>query len=277
MAEKKISSLYLFLGIFIFALIIILVILKSRTPSGEITEPTTEIKSEDISKIEKSEKKKTEIESLLTTPIPTIPPPTTEVTSKNLSIKPAPTPWNPEDQPRKFYALDFRNLGELPKGLAMENLKLTDNGIELPPPKEGEEGKPRTGILESPLQEMDFPSNAISPLWLEKIPDGTTIFVEFSMSPDGDNWGIWHPVEVDEDSVGQIEEFYPDGRPNPNYGYTPGGVFSWGLKQWKYFKYRVTLYSETKDSPLLSGVRFFYQDSTLGEGHLAELKEEEKQ
>lgn len=178
-----------------------------------------------------------------------------------------------ELQPRAFAMNDFRNLTELPEGFTAENLVLTENGLALKPPEPGEEDKPRMGMLESPPQDLDFPSNAVAPLWMEKVPDGGHLFVEMSVSPDGENWSLWDAVEVDDDSVGQIAEFYPDGKPNPNFGYTPGGLLFWGHRQYLYYRYRVTLYSETQSSPLLSAFRVFYQDSTLGEGHIAQPQE----
>jgi hypothetical protein len=188
-------------------------------------------------------------------------------------VQPDKTPFDPEDQPRTFFSTDFKGLSAPPDGYTLEDLEITDKGITLKPLGEGEESKPRYGVLNSPPQEMQFPSNAVSPLWKQEVSDGTSVFVEVSLSPDGDTWGIWHPIHYDEDA-GQPTEFYPDGSPNPNFGYTPGGVLCWGMAQFKYFRYRATLYSETKDSPLLSGFRLFYQDTTLGDGHLADVGED---
>lgn len=193
--------------------------------------------------------------------------------SGSQDIKPNKTPFDPEQQPKKFFVMDFNNLNKLPDGYKAENLIITDKGFELPPPNQGEEDKPRNGLLESPSISLDFASNAVSPLWKCEEPEGTTIMVEVSMSPDGQNWGMWHEITIDDDSVGQISQFYPDGSPNPNYGYIPGGVLCWGNRQYLYFRYRISLYSEVKDSPILSGFRLFYQDSTLGEGHVAEINE----
>jgi hypothetical protein len=178
---------------------------------------------------------------------------------------------DPEEQPREFFVREFDNMVELPDGYTMQDLELTNDGIRLKPAEEGEEDKPRFGILYSPPEELAFSSNAVSPMWKEQIPDDTSIFVEVSVSPDGDNWGLWNPVYPDDDCVGQLNEFYPDGSPNPNYGYIPGGVFFWGMKQYNYFQYRITLYSESEASPLLEGFRLYYQDSTLGDGHVAEV------
>ncbi len=176
---------------------------------------------------------------------------------------------DPENQPRAFASMDFRNLDAPPPGYKLENVILTPEGFTLPPPEPGKENQPRMGIVESAPHMFDFFSNAVAPLWKENLPDGTDMFVEMSVSPDGVHWGPWQWVEIDEDSAGQISPFYPDGRPNPNYGYTPGTMLAWGLTQWGYVRYRVRLYSEGPASPVLSEFRLFYQDSTLGEGQVA--------
>ncbi|MCX7625734.1 MAG: hypothetical protein N2Z21_05940 [Candidatus Sumerlaeaceae bacterium] len=176
---------------------------------------------------------------------------------------------DPENQPRAFMTMDFRNLETPPPGYRLENVVLSPEGFTLPPPEPGKENQPRMGVIESPPQMFDFFSNAVAPLWKENLPDGTDMFVEMSVSPDGIHWGPWQWVEIDEDSIGQISPTYPDGRPNPNYGYTPGTMLAWGLTQWGYVRYRVRLYSEGPASPVLSAFRLFYQDSTLGEGRVA--------
>ncbi len=161
----------------------------------------------------------------------------------------------------------------IPNGYLVEGLELTKDGFKLKPAAAGEENSERKGMLVSAPELLNFPSNAISPLWKEKLPEGTDMFVEIQMSPDADNWGAWQWVTVDDDSVTQMSPTYPNGMPNPNYGYNPGGVFHWGDLQYNYVRYRFTLYSEVEDSPALEGVRFFYQDSTLGDGRIAQPNE----
>ena len=187
---------------------------------------------------------------------------------------PEKTPMDPEDQPREHFVIELADISSLPEGYTLDNLQLTDKGIQLMPPKPGEENTPRFGVLESPPEEMVFPGNAISPFWKENLPENTSVFVEVAVSPDGENWSLWNTVMPDTDMASgdeAIGEFRQDGSVNPYYGYTPGGVFFWGMRLYKYFKFRVNLYSETPDSPTLSGFRVFYQDSTLGQGHLAEV------
>lgn len=181
-----------------------------------------------------------------------------------------PTPFNPEDQPRAYLVEDFQGLRNLPWGFTGENLVLTEEGIRLVGPKPGEEGLLRMGTLESPPQPLDFPSNAVTPLWREQVPDSCDLFVEVSVSPDAIHWGQWQWVPTDDDSAGQVAEFYEDGRPNPNYGYTIGSTYAWGDQQHNYMRYRVTLFSENEETPLLQGFRVYYQDSTLGQGYIAE-------
>lgn len=174
---------------------------------------------------------------------------------------------DPEDQPRTFYTQHFKP-GELPDGFQLHNVLLTERGLELAP---GKDGEPRIGMVESPPMTFEFDSNAFAPMWIDDLPEGTSVLVEVAVSPDGENWGMWHQADIDHDSYGQIAEFYPDGTPNPNYGYTPGGNFIWGNMTWKYFRYNVAFYSETSESPAMSSFRGYYQDSTLGKGNLAEL------
>ncbi|HPB32456.1 MAG TPA: hypothetical protein PLB62_13460, partial [Candidatus Sumerlaeota bacterium] len=176
---------------------------------------------------------------------------------------------DPELQPRTYTTWDFRGLAELPDGFKMTNLELTVDGIRLLDAKPGEENEPRSGILESPPEVFDFPSNAVAPLWVEDLPEGTDMFVEVCVSPDGENWGVWHWIEPDEHGMGQISPTYPDGSPNPHYGYMPGNNLAWGNRQWQHVRYRVTLYAdaEEKKNPTLGAFRLYYQDSTLEDRH----------
>ena len=183
-----------------------------------------------------------------------------------------------ELQPRTFATFDFSTMSQLPPDFKTENLILTQEGLCLQDPAPGELDNPRKGVLESSTEVLEFNSNAVTPLWHEDLPDGSDVFIEVSMSPDGENWGMWHWIEVDDDSLGQIREFYPDGTPNPHYGYTPGFTLAWGLRQWAFYRFRITLYSDAgiEESPTLSAFRLYYQDTTLGEGHLAELNTEDQ-
>lgn len=192
-------------------------------------------------------------------------------------VRPTPQPtFDPEKQPRKLQVLDFRDVTSLPEGYQLDNVVLTDKGFQLPPPKPGDEDAPRFGTIKSPDFKLDFPSNAVTPVWLEDLPKGTNLFVEIQMSPDGKTWSIWHPIEPDEDA-GTIPANFPDGRPNPNAGHTPGGVLFWGNREFQYYRFRVTFSSEAKDTPTLSTFHLYYQDSTLGQGHIAQLQGDEIQ
>jgi len=210
--------------------------------------------------------------------------PAPEITKTAPKPKPKPktqatpekTPFNPEDQPREHFVIDFTKMSSLPEGYTLDNLQLTDKGIQLLPPKPGEENTPRFGVLESAPENMNFPANAISPFWREDLPKDTSIFVEVCVSPDAENWSVWNTVIPDTDRASgeeAIGQYRQDGTENPYYQYTPGGVFFWGFRLYNNFKFRVNLYSETADSPTLSGFRVYYQDSTLGQGHIAEVNE----
>lgn len=190
----------------------------------------------------------------------------------------APEPINyyngmdPESQPRSFHRTSFRNLDKFPAGFTLtgDYLRLSAQGWTLAPPTEGEEDLPRSGMVESPVFELDFPSNALSSLWKEDVPAGTDVLVELAASPDGVNWTDWYPTtgeHVDDEPV----QFNEDtGEPNPNYGYTFGDVAFFGLGKYKYYKYNLMLYSETGDSPVLSDLAIYQQDSTMGDGYEVE-------
>lgn len=178
---------------------------------------------------------------------------------------------DPEEQPRTFYIVDYQKSRGFPQGYLTNNVMLTDRGIELA--RDGQDGALlRSGVVESPTEAMDFSGNALCPLWKEELPEGAKVEVEVAVSPDGIHWGDWHPVEVDDDAEGQIQPYYPDGRSNPNYGFTPGGMMFGDTRLFNYFRFRFTLIAEGEHSPVLSGFRMFYQDSTLGKGRLADFR-----
>ena len=178
---------------------------------------------------------------------------------------------DPENQPRAWLVADFRGLKELPPGFQLDGVVLTPEGFQLAPPEPGKEYEPRTGFVEAPAQMLNFHSNAVALLWTEQVPDEKCdVFGEVAVSPDGKHWGPWQLVEIDDGSYGNISEFFPDGTPNPSYGYTPGTVLVWGLNQYSHMRYRFRLYSEGPNSPTVSRVRVYYQDSTLGQGRLAD-------
>lgn len=169
--------------------------------------------------------------------------------------------------PRAFEHEDLTG-GFLPAGYRLEGLRATPGGIQLEP---AEDDGPRQGVVYSPIFDLMFASNAVSPMWKVDLPDGTDTFVEFQVSNDKEKWGPWQWVVVDEDSINDIMPTFPDGRANPNYGYVPGGAFVWGNDTYRYMRFRATLYGEGKATPTLASVRFFYQDTTRGEGKPAVL------
>jgi hypothetical protein len=175
---------------------------------------------------------------------------------------------DPNQQPRDFVHMTF-TAGALPAGFeASGTYELTPAGITLPPATPGDK-KPRMAMVESPTLPLNFPSNAVNPLWKENSPDGTEVLVEVALSPDGEKWTDWMPTTSGH-YEGEMSPTYPDGRPNPNYGYTAGDMTFYGLKQFQYFRYAMTLYSENEASPVVSDFRLFYQDSTMGDGQIAQ-------
>ncbi|MDX1972423.1 MAG: hypothetical protein SFY68_07825 [Candidatus Sumerlaeia bacterium] len=175
---------------------------------------------------------------------------------------------DPELQPRAFYVRNFLGSWKLPEGFLAEGIIATPEGLQLAP---GEGDGLRQGTILSPAEPFDFPSNALAPLWKENVPEGTDVMVEMQVSPNGEDWGAWQYIGIDNDSHGQIAQFYPDGTPNPNYGHTPGGLLVWGNLQFTHMRYRITMVSENENTPTIEAFRGFYQDSTMGEGTIASV------
>jgi hypothetical protein len=177
---------------------------------------------------------------------------------------------DPELQPRTTFVQSFKEMKSLPAGYTAENLVLGAEGIQLAPPSDPDNPR-REGTLTSANQATDFPSNSFAPLWLDKLPDGTEVNLEIAFSPNGTDWGPWSPVIRSDES--EIEPVMPDGSPNPFFGYSMGPLFSWGSDQWDHFRFRVTLSSETAESPTVEAIRIYYQDSTMGDGQTGRLEE----
>jgi len=173
---------------------------------------------------------------------------------------------NPEDQPRAYYELMFSEMDKLPPGFIADGVILTEMGLQLAPGAS-------EGTLISAAEKFNFLANAVGPMWMEDLPPGTDFLLEIAMSPDGEIWGPWQFVTIDTDSYGQTQQYYDNGRPNPNYGYSPGGLLAWGDMQFGYMKYKLTLYSENESTPTIASIRAHYQDSTMGEGHVATVAE----
>jgi hypothetical protein len=172
-----------------------------------------------------------------------------------------PQKLSPDEQPRSYFVMDFSSPDAVPDDFALEGVVPTDNGVVLSAEAEKSAAGTRTGVLESTVQQFDFPTNSIVPLWKEEVPEGTEIVMEYSVSPDGTEWSDWYEFHPSHES--EISPTYPDGRPNPNYGYTSGGIITFDNHMKGYFRFRARLTSESEASPVFSGVRVYYQDSTL--------------
>lgn len=178
---------------------------------------------------------------------------------------------DPDDQPRTFYVADFVENPSVLEGGEFHNAQLTERGIELASDGLDESGI-REGWVISPPVEADFAYNAMVPLWKVEQPEGTGIMVEMSVSPDGETWSDWEIAQMDQE-FSEINPTYPDGSPNPNYGYFSGGLMFGRLLLFDQFRFRLTLISENDNTPIIPGMRVYYTDSTLGEGDYASADE----
>lgn len=188
--------------------------------------------------------------------------------------EPEPTPaYEPVESKRSFYADNFQNPNFSLDGYRVEGLVRTEQGLTLPPSQKkegasGEEEEIRKGVIESPTIPLEFPSNFMMPLWRHMSNEGGNLTVEMTISPDGQEWSRWFPLEPNSD---EIAPTYPDGRPNPNYGFQGGNGIANGTRLYPFAKYRVTMTSgEPEAAPVLQEFKIFHVDSTGQNGVLAE-------
>jgi hypothetical protein len=257
--NKKMIAGLLGTGILVVALVLFL----GSQGSDTQTQTLTSANGVNNSNSPKSATESLEDSARSSAPIPDIPLSVQEEISESSTYN----GMDPELQPRAFYVRNFLGSWKLPEGFLAEGIIATPEGLQLAP---GEDGL-RQGTILSPAEPFDFPSNALAPLWKENVPEGTDVMVEMQVSPNGEDWGAWQYIGIDNDSHGQIAQFYPDGTPNPNYGHTPGGLLVWGNLQFTHMRYRITMVSENVDTPTIEAFRGFYQDSTMGEGTIASV------
>ena len=153
-------------------------------------------------------------------------------------------------------------------GYKLNNVKITDRGVTL------EDGA-TNGVLESPPMVLKLPSSMVAPLYKQEVPKGASVKIEASISGDNQTWSAWYPIE---DSGNDISPVYPNGTPNPNYGYVPASYINLGLSLAGFVKYRATLSTAggvkeyrsadgTFPSELrLTGMRIYHLDTSQGAG-----------
>jgi hypothetical protein len=172
------------------------------------------------------------------------------------------TPEEPESNAQRDYLIeDFRDGKRDWSAYKLSNLQMSEQGIGLV-------GGATNGVLESPSLALKLPSNMVAPLWKKQGPECAGLKVEMAISSDNQVWSPWYPLE---DTGDDINPLYPDGSPNPNYGYVPGTSVSLGLSLSSFTKYRFT-FSKSEgcaQGPTLQAVRLYHLDSTLGEGTIA--------
>lgn len=179
-------------------------------------------------------------------------------------------PERTESDPISYHVDDFRQFQTLLDEYTVEGLQQTAEGLTLLPAEDPTTTEPRIGTLVSPVLPLTMPTNAISPMWRIKTAPDSGVNIEVAISSDGDNFTEFIPVGV---SDGEIEQFYPDGSPNPNYGVVAGGLIAQGNKLYTHAIYRLTMTAGAPESPVLEEVRLFHTDSTMGNGVLAEMPE----
>jgi hypothetical protein len=167
----------------------------------------------------------------------------------------------PESNAERAYLIeDFKDKAKDLSKYKMKGVRLSDEGIVL------EDGA-TNGIVESPTLPLKLPSNMVALLWKEDRPDYTSIKPEMQLSYDGQNWSAWYPIESTGDDINPL---YPNGEPNPNYGYVPGGYVSLGLDLVPFVRYRIGLerVASGNQTPTLKGIRMYHLDSAGKDGQM---------
>lgn len=233
--KKSPAKLILILGLIALVIIGVLMTQNKNKPAETI------VKTEPVAATE------TPVPDVPNRPVPQEAPPAEE------------TAQEPESNAERAYLVeDFRDTEKNWSQYKMKGTAITPEGIKL------QDGQTE-GDFESPCTALKLPSNMVAFLWKETLPDGTVVKPEIRLSHDCQSWSPWYPIE----STGNdINPLYPDGSPNPNYGYVPGSYVSLGLDLVPFIQYRLKLMRTdlSKGSPVVPGARFYHLDSTLGDG-----------
>lgn len=169
---------------------------------------------------------------------------------------------------RDYRVDDFRDPKMDMTGYKLDGLEITSAGLTLAAAPDGKKEGIRKGVLESPTLPLSFASNYMMPLWKAKTNEGSGLTVEMAISPDGQDWSSWFTLGPNAD---EISATYPDGRPNPNYGYQGGEGIANGTRLYSFARYRVTMTSgDATQDPFLEAFRVYYVDSTGPDGVLAD-------
>ncbi len=176
-----------------------------------------------------------------------------------------------ENGPRAYLVVDFTDPNKSYENYKLSNVVVTAQGLTLAPGAE-------SGSFESPSLALKMPSSMSAVLWKQEVPKGASVKVESCISGDNQNWSSWYPVE---DTGDDINPIYPDGSPNPNYGFIPGGYVSTGLDLIPFVRYRFTLSNSGGDKEfrlpdgtfaqklLIQKARIYHGDFAGTEGKLA--------
>lgn len=205
--------------------------------------------------------------------------PAPDATAARNLARPAPSPETgeqgeePKDNgPRAYLVEDFTDANKSYDKYKLENVQVTPNGLTLAPGAE-------KGTIESPTMVLQMPSSTTAFLWKQDVPKGSGVKVEMAVSADNQSWSPWYPVD---DMGDDINPLYPDGSPNPNYGYVPGTYVSLGLDLVPFIRYRMTLLQNCSDCKeyrrpdgtfaqqlLIPGARIWHYNGTGQDGTLA--------
>ena len=142
-----------------------------------------------------------------------------------------------ENGARAYLVEDFTDPKKSFEKYKLDKIQVTPKGLTLAPGAD-------KGTIESPTMVLQMPSSTTAFLWKQEVPKGSGVKVEMAVSADNQSWSPWYPID---DMGDDINPLYPDGSPNPNYGYVPGGYVSLGLDLVPFIRYRMTLVNNCSD------------------------------
>lgn len=158
---------------------------------------------------------------------------------------------------------DFRGGVDRQFFAVMDKVEPGDDGFRLAKKPDGR--YETVGVLQSAPIPAEKPFQSVGAHWLEQMPEGTGITVDVSTSSDGQHWTEWQHSHT-EPGEDHVEPFFPDGRPNPNYGETIGDLDSRTDNYGRYIRYRITMTTEKGEAtPLMQRIALTYMDTTAAD------------
>jgi len=154
--------------------------------------------------------------------------------------------------------IDFTRMAFLPHGYESDSVNLTDKGISLSKTSKDEES--RYGKLISAPYRLNFKPNAIQPHWMCHVVDGNKVFLEVSLSNDGNDWQDW--LIIEENTNLENIQSVTVGKLVHDTNFMTGKLIDVESGNSEFIRFRVTLFSENQTSPLFESFKLNYMGTS---------------